>query len=118
MSVTRTIEIQRNLQLDEKTMVILRNFDIDWNCGTRFIQGLIRSGITGQPVNKALTEALFDYKLMCQKGVGDYERLYHVLEQLFTKLNAQGVSVPIETVSSLCQKSLVPDQIREYLING
>ena len=32
MSITRIIEIQRSLQLDDKTMVILRNFDIDWNC--------------------------------------------------------------------------------------
>ncbi len=79
MSITRIIEIQRSLQLDDKTMVILRNFDIDWNCGTRFILALIKSGVTGRPVANALSEALFEYKIMCQLGVSDYERLYHAV---------------------------------------
>ncbi|QCT95443.1 hypothetical protein FEV13_00395 (plasmid) [Stutzerimonas degradans] len=118
MSITRTIEIQRSLNLDEKSMVILRNFDIDWKCGTRFIVALINSGVSGVPLANALSEALFDYKIMCQLGVSDYERLYYVLDQLFAKLKNQGVSVPTETVSSLCQSALVPDQIREQLING
>jgi len=118
MSITRTIKIQRSLQLDDKTMVILRNFDIDWNCGTRFILALIKSGVTGRPVANALSEALFEYKIMCQLGVSDYERLYHLFYQLFAKLQSQGVSVTNDTISSLCQLAVVPDPIREQLING
>lgn len=118
MSVTRTLEIQRYLDLDEQTMAILRNFDIDWNCGTRFILALVRSGITGKAVAESLSDALFDYKIMCQQGVSDYERLYYVLSQLFIKLKERGSAVPDDVVAGLCDVATIPTPIKEYLLNG
>ena len=118
MSVTRTLEIQRHLGLDESTMAILRNFDIDWNCGTRFILAMVKQGVTGSAVNEALTDSLFEYKILCQQGVSDYERLYYVLSQMFNKMQEKGQPVSQELLAGLCDEALIPHQIKEHLLNG
>jgi hypothetical protein len=118
MSVTRTLEIQRHLGLDEQTMVTLRNFDVDWNCGTRFILSMIKNVVTGKEVGEILTAVMFDYKLLCQQGVSDYERLYYVLSSLFQKLNEAGSPLQSEQVAQLCSDAAIPQQIKEQLLNG
>jgi len=118
MSVTRTQEIQRHLNLDEQTMLTLRNFDIDWNCGTRFLLGMVKEGITGPAVADVLSEVLFNYKILCQQGISDYERLYFVLSQLFSKLTERGTEVPVSLVEKLCELATIPAPIKEHLLNG
>ncbi|EMN3633111.1 hypothetical protein R3Q56_004216 [Pseudomonas aeruginosa] len=118
MSVTRTLEIQRSLQLDEKTMVTLRNFDVDWNCGTRFLQAMIKKGFTGTVVAQALSDVLFEYKILTQRGVSDYERLYFVLLNLANKLKEKGQEVPRDTLALLCEEATIPTPIVEELLNG
>lgn len=118
MSVTRTLEIQRHLGLDEASMAILRNFDIDWNCGTRFLLAMVKKGLHGAAVSAALSDVLFEYKILCQQGVSDYERLYYVLSQMFSKLQEKGQPVSSEVVAGLCDEALVPVQIKEHLLNG
>ncbi|MDX1296695.1 MAG: hypothetical protein R3260_00430 [Pseudomonas sp.] len=118
MSVTRTLEIQRYLALDEQTMAILRNFDIDWNCGTRFLLGLVKAGFANKDVAESLSDALFNYKILCQQGVSDYERLYYVLSQLFIQLKERGSAVPDDVVAGLCDVATIPTPIKEYLLNG
>lgn len=118
MSVTRTLEIQRHLNLDEQTMMTLRNFDIDWNCGTRFLLGLVKAGVAGKEVSESLSDVLFDYKILCQQGVSDYERLYYVLSQLFSKMKDRGAAVPSQLVEQLCDLATIPTPIKEHLLNG
>lgn len=118
MSVTRTLEIQRHLGLDEQTMVTLRNFDVDWNCGTRVILSMIKDTVTGKELGEIISSVMFDYKLLCQSGVSDYERLYYVLSSLFQKLNDAGLPLLSEQVAKLCTEAAVPPQIKEQLLNG
>lgn len=118
MSVTRTLEIQRHLGLDEQTMVTLRNFDVDWSCGTRFILLMIKDVVTGKEVGQILSTVMFDYKLLCQQGVSDYERLYYVLSSLFQKLKEAGTPILSDQVVKLCNQAAIPPQIKEQLING
>lgn len=118
MSVTRTQEIQRHLNLDDQTMLTLRNFDIDWNCGTRFLLGMVKEGFTGQAMSESLSEVLFSYKILCQQGISDYERLYFVLSQLFSKLNERGTETPMKLVEKLCEAATIPTPIKEHLLNG
>ncbi|ELQ8316809.1 hypothetical protein R2571_005695 [Pseudomonas aeruginosa] len=118
MSLTRTLEIQRLLGLDEPTMVTLRNFDVDWSCGTRLILALIKNVVNGVEVSETLKSVMFDYKILCHQGISDYERLYYVLSSIFDRLHLSGKPLTTEQVSQLCTEASVPPQIMEQLLNG
>ena len=118
MSITRTLEIQRKLKLDETTMVTLRNFDVDWNCGTRFLLAMIKRGLNSSAMAEALSDVMFEYKILCQRGISDYERLYYVLLNLFGKMKEKGQEVPSETVAVLCEEASIPTPITQELLNG
>jgi len=118
MSITRIVEIQRHIQLDDKTMSIMRHFDLDWSCGTRFMIGLINSGIKPAPLGAALNEVLHLYKSLSERGVSDYERLYFVLSETLTRVARTEKNLTVDLVEGVCQSALVPSTVREYLVNG
>ncbi len=118
MSLTRTLEIQRLLGLDEPTMVTLRDFDVGWSCGTRLMLALIKNVANGVEVSETLKSVMFDYKILCHQGISDYERLYDVLSSIFDRLHLSGKPLTTEQVSQLCTEASVPPQIMEQLLNG
>ncbi|GAB3472831.1 hypothetical protein [Azotobacter salinestris] len=93
MSTSIARDIQRLAGLDEPSTTLLRSFDLEWRCGSRFIKTLLLAGYNPPIVGTALTEALPRYRRMCQLGIADYERLKFVLGHLYRR-SSRSTSAP------------------------
>jgi len=118
MSTTRTGFISARTKLDEQSATILRSFDIEWRCGTRFIQALLEGGCPADLLGSSLRDALFSYRIMCQQGIGDFDRLLYVLSRVFAALKGKEQLPEREQLVIWFNESLVPTEIQEYLLNG
>lgn len=116
MSTSIARDIQRLAGLDEPATTLLRTFDLEWRCGTRFIKTLLLAGYNPPAIGTALTEALQRYQRMCRQGVADYERLKSVLGQLYLALERADQLPDNELTVRWGLHAYVPSEVTEYLI--
>lgn len=116
MSTSIARNIQRLAGLDEPATTLLRTFDLEWRCGTRFIKTLLQAGYNPPGMGTALTEALQRYQRMCQLGVADYERLKSVLGLLYRALDRAGQLPGAELTARWGRHAYLPAEVTEYLI--
>lgn len=116
MSTSIARDIQRLAGLDEPSTTLLRSFDLEWRCGSRFIKTLLLAGYNPPIVGTALTEALPRYRRMCQLGVADYERLKFVLGHLYRALEQVDQRPGAELTTRWGRHAYVPPEVTEYLI--
>lgn len=116
MSTSIARDIQRLAGLDEPSTTLLRSFDLEWRCGTRFIKTLLLAGYNPPTIGTALTEALQRYQRMCQQGVADYERLKFVLGHLYRALERADQRPGDDLTARWGRHAYVPSEVTEYLI--
>lgn len=116
MSTSIARNIQRLAGLDESATTLLRTFDLEWRCGSRFIKILLLAGYNPPTIGTALSEALQRYQRMCQLGVADYDRLKAVLSHLYLALERAGQRPGNELTARWGRHAYLPAEITEYLI--
>lgn len=118
MSISIPLQIGRMTDIDRDTLRLLRNFDIEWRCGSRLIYMMLSEGLPAAPIAGALTRVMVTYQQMCRDGVCDFNRLRAVLGEVLAALRENQSAPSEQQLLQWCAKANVPQTVREYLTHG
>jgi len=118
MSISIPLQIGRMTSIDKNTLQLLRNFDIEWRCGSHLIYTMLNQGLPADVIGSALGRVLLTYQQMCRAGTADFLRLSTVLGEVMKALRDNEVTVEEQQFIEWCTKVNVPVEVREQLIHG
>ena len=118
MSISVPLQIGRLTCIDKQSMNLLRNFDIEWRCGSHLIYTMLKQGLPADVIGAALARVLVTYQQMCRAGTADFLRLSTVLGAVMKALRESEVDLDDDQLIEWCIKVNVPEEIREQLIHG